>query len=773
MNHMNKSFKLICVMMALGLLVAGLPTGHAQAWTVPPTWIAQVPASPVAGETVRVWMNSDADIGEEAWVEYRISEEIYYAHGFKDTTSHLGANWYADIPAQSSGTYVQYRLFIRNEMGMTVYESPLNWSYTVAAAPTEPPCSTDCYVNVSIGSDSNPGNLTTPFKTIQKGIDSVGINGTVNVAAGSYTKTGAIEVNKAGVNLHLAAGTTIQNSSACFNVTANNVHIYADTPAAAKCVPTSGSNGIDVASGIESLRVVNLEFDGASGTVGTPAADGIHFAGTVTNLQIINNYFHGFAGDAIEFVGAPAGIVQDIQGNYFLANTGQGVKVPTGTTVNATYNSWGTYEAPSLTGVITSPNTHAELFITPVGNMEVLKDNTVEFSVKGKIQKLSGTEFELSYPPQLELVSAAANELIWDLKPSVDTTTTLGKIKVRLSTTKPQSGEAVDMLTLTFNAHDYAENLSLTFDEIADSFAMSPDLAIANQVSNYVYTYSLTGVNELDIIGLPVVTVTPADGPYNINSPIPVTVEVSNTNGGNHAGLSLAFTLPTGAVLEYYDDSNWVYVTSPFDLGNLSPNQTLTLQFQVTLPALGSNAIGVVLMNGETPLTSGSTTLVIQGNFSVLGTFAMQGRTFRGGISVSFKLGAYAPPAVLTMDQLLNNLSITLRDSGTYQITTNQPRYLNVTLDLAKTKFISADVVLSPLTLTGGNVTNELESQNTVDLADAVMVGDAYGDTGDPQTLLADANFDGKVNIQDLAMVGGNFDLTAEDAYTIIWNWVP
>jgi len=615
------------------------------------------------------------------------------------------------------------------------------------------------------GLDTHMGNVSSPFQTIQKGINSVNPGGTVHVTPGTYTNTDAILINKTGVNLHLAAGTIIQNNSACFDVAANNVHIYTDLPSTAvKCVPTGGSNAIDVAVGVQSLRVVNLEFDGTNGT------DGIHFGTGVTNFQIINNYFHGFAGDAIEFVSAPAGIVQDIQGNYFLGSNG--ITLGSGT-LNAAYNSWGDLLAPTLTGVTTVPNTHAELYITPVGNMEIQKDSTVVLTVKGRIQNLTGAEFEISYPPQLELISAIPYETIWSLEPSVDTTTTPGKIKVGLSSLTPQSGEAVEMVTLTFKALAYSENLTLTFDESVDSFAMSPDLAMANQVSNFVHTYFQTGKTNIDIIGMPVVTVTPTVGSYNINSPIPVSVEVNNSNGGSYEGLTLAFALPAGAALKYLDGENWVTATSPFALGNLSPNQTLTLQFQVTLPALGSNAIGVVLMNGETPLTSGSTTLVIQGNFSVLGTFAMQGRTFRGGISVSFKLGAYAPPAVLTMDQLLNNLSITLRDSGTYQITTNQPRYLNVTLDLAKTKFISADVVLSPLTLTGGNVTNELESQNTVDLADAVMVGDAYGDTGDPQTLLADANFDGKVNIQDLAMVGGNFDLTAEDAYTIIWNWVP
>lgn len=767
MNHMNKSFKLISVLVVLGLLFVMLPIRDAQAVTYI-TWIAQVPASPAAGQTVRVWMNSDTAPGERACVEYKIGDDTYILLGTYDDSSYPGANWYADIPEQPVGTVVQYRLFIRNDLDMPIFEPPNNWSYTVADAPSESTCTTDCYVDASVGSDINPGNLTTPLETIQKAIESVTLGGTVHVAAGTYTNAGAVLLNKAGVNLHLAAGTIIQNSSACFTVSANNAHIYADSPSAAKCVPTSGSNGIDVAAAVQNLRAVNLEFDGVSGTVGTQAQDGIHFAGTVTNFQIINNYFHGFAGDAIEFVGAPAGIVQDIQGNYFLGNSGQGVKVPTSATVNATYNSWGTYADPALTGVITSPNTHAELFISPEGSMEVLKDSTVVFIVKGKIQSLTGAEFELSYPSQLQLVSAVANSATWSLTPSVDTATP-GKIKVRLSSLTPQSGEAVDMLTLMFTATTFSDDLALSFSETADSFAMNPDPVLAKQVSNFVFTFTQTGAANIDIYGLPVITVN-ATGPYYVSSSIPLEVMIDNINGGSYAGLNLAFNLPAGSVLQYDNGTTWVSATSPFTVGNLSPDQILNLHFRVTLSTLGSNDIKVALMNGEAQLVTGTANVSIDGNFEVTGTFAMEGRTLRSGIPVSFSLPTYSPPAVLTIDQLVNNLSATLLYNGNYTIITNQSRYLNLTADLAKTVVVPRVLPLNDLTLRGGNVTDETGSVNEVDLADATMIGLAYGQTGKAVDLLADANFDGKVNIQDLAIVGGNFELTAAAAYS---SWVP
>lgn len=763
MKHMNKFFKLISILVVLGLLFVKVPIRESQAATYI-TWIAQVPASPSEGQTVRVWINSDTAAGETAALEYRINgEPISNILGFMDSTSYPPANWYIDIPAFPAGTNVEYALAIRG-VDEGYWFNGVTKSYTVAAAPVESPCTAACYVDDQTGLDTNPGNISTPFKTIQKGIDLVALGGTVHVAAGTYAKSGAVVLSKAGVNLHLAAGTIIQNSSACFYVSANNVHIYADSPSGAKCVPTSGSNGIDAAAGVQSLRVVNLEFDGVSGTVGTPATDGIHFADTVTNFQIINNSFHGFAGDAIEFFGAPTGTVQDIQGNYFSGNNR--IRLASGT-LNATYNSWGTYLAPTVTNVTVTPHTHAEIYVTPAVGGEVLKDSNVVFTVKGRIQNLTGAEFELNYPSQLHLVNAVANTTTWNQFASVDSSIN-GKVKVALSANNAVSVDAVEMLVLTFKANAYAANLTLTFSETTDAFAMNP-LPLPNY-SNFVYSFAQTGVTDLDIIGLTAVTVTAGAAPYYVGTPIPLDVTLDNTNGGTLSGLTLALTLPTDAVLEYYNGITWVPATSPFTVGNLSPKQIRNLPFRVTLSTLGSNNIVVALMNGATSIDSDSTTVTIEGNFSVTGTFAMQGRTVRSGIPVSFSLPTYAPPAVLTLDQLVNNLSATLLYNGIYTITTNQARYLNVTPDLKKTVVVPRVLPLTALTLRGGNVTDVGASLNKVDLADATMIGDAYGDTGDPLTLLADANFDGKVNIQDLAMVGGNYDFTAVVAYG---PWVP
>ncbi len=52
-----------------------------------------------------------------------------------------------------------------------------------------PTCTTDCYVDATVGDDSLPGTLEFPMKTIQKGIDTVQAGGKVHVAAGIYEES--------------------------------------------------------------------------------------------------------------------------------------------------------------------------------------------------------------------------------------------------------------------------------------------------------------------------------------------------------------------------------------------------------------------------------------------------------------------------------------------------------------------------------------------------------------------------------------------------------
>ena len=75
----------------------------------------------------------------------------------------------------------------------------------------------------------------------------------------------------------------------------------------------------------------------------------------------------------------------------------------------------------------------------------------------------------------------------------------------------------------------------------------------------------------------------------------------------------------------------------------------------------------------------------------------------------------------------------------------------------------AAPTVLTSLELKGGDANDD---QN-VNLGDASAIGSNYGATGD---INADVNFSGRVDVFDLAMVGGNFTLNAANAYA---GWAP
>ena len=102
----------------------------------------------------------------------------------------------------------------------------------------------------------------------------------------------------------------------------------------------------------------------------------------------------------------------------------------------------------------------------------------------------------------------------------------------------------------------------------------------------------------------------------------------------------------------------------------------------------------------------------------------------------------------------------------TYTFTTSQPRYLNVTTASGKTFLVNRDLTLNPLRLYGGDVNQD----NAITVSDASAVGTAWGSTANPD---ANINYDGIVNIQDLALVGSNYDATSATAYAGWMNPAP
>lgn len=170
--------------------------------------------------------------------------------------------------------------------------------------------------------------------------------------------------------------------------------------------------------------------------------------------------------------------------------------------------------------------------------------------------------------------------------------------------------------------------------------------------------------------------------------------------------------------------------------------------------------------------TDGTLNVVNTTNFQYLPLImnvSIQGVMNRGGISVGLARGVnygMGPYSGTSTDIPGNNLTIPSVVADTYQITTNQARVLNVTVDLNKTFTLAAGAsAVSALRLRAGNA---VWTDNVIDVHDLTAVNGAFGDPG--LNVDADVNFDGAVDGRDLALVGGNWGLTSAMAYA---GWQP
>lgn len=141
---------------------------------------------------------------------------------------------------------------------------------------------------------------------------------------------------------------------------------------------------------------------------------------------------------------------------------------------------------------------------------------------------------------------------------------------------------------------------------------------------------------------------------------------------------------------------------------------------------------------------------------TISGLVTMQGRlNTRAGVPLALNTTAYTATSNEMTDINYYFIGVEL---GPYTFTTSQPRYLNIMANISVNDL--ANMQLPSLRLLGGDVNQDYK----ISVADASDVGTAWGSTADPN---ANINFDGVVNIQDLALVGGNFGMTSATAY----NW--
>jgi len=345
---------------------------------------------------------------------------------------------------------------------------------------------------------------------------------------GNINIPGGIVINEPHLTILLEDGTVIQNNSPCFIVDASYTTITTESIGGAKCVPTDGSNGIDVAAGLSNITIEGIEFDGTGQTTG----DGIRFAGAVQDIVLVDNYMHDLDSDGIEFAGDVAEVV-NIQGNMFKNNTGFGINNLGTTTVGAEYNSWGNVGGPAagdgVNGPVTStPFTHADLYLvssgTPWAN-QVVSGQTITYTVMAHLVNVNAADFVLTYPAELTYVSSTPSgnlgteSILHD--GSAHTLQFIGYNTANVSGDLP-------LFTVTFTGATVGANLPLSF-----SYAATSGFGMAGfESSSNVYVNEMVNGAVTIISALPTITSTDIQGYYLTGDSQEFNVRTVNPAGG-------------------------------------------------------------------------------------------------------------------------------------------------------------------------------------------------------------------------------------------------
>ena len=256
-------------------------------------------------------------------------------------------------------TYYTFLGAIQNNISFWIN---IDGTEAVARSSPELPCSTACYVDAVTGSDMNPGTLASPFRTIQKGVASVDVGGTVNVAAGTYNEGIAINKNNLTITgagaattsivgpksggsdtvLFSASGGTLQgftitrdgNNPTDWSANTRNqgVNFTGSGNTLQNCVLTGNRNAILLASAGQ--FVLNNTIDNNRTGIHVNEGGNTTIRGNlITNNWTIGILFRQYVGAPgfvitdntitgnwyaqVEDRGNPEGIVRNIQGNWF------------------------------------------------------------------------------------------------------------------------------------------------------------------------------------------------------------------------------------------------------------------------------------------------------------------------------------------------------------------------------------------------------------------------------------------------------------------------
>ena len=405
---------------------------------------------------------------------------------------------------------------------------------------------------------------------LQKVLDTAPSYTTIIVPGITYSDGSSIgyHIDTPHLTIILKNGTVIQNNSPCFTVNASYTTITTESIGGAKCIPTGGSNGIDVNAGLVNVILQGMEIDGTGQSTGA----GINFAGAIEDVQVLDNNIHNLGGDGLKFNVQPLNVV-DIRGNMFKSNTGLGVNNLGTSNIDATYNSWGSQAGPGSgdgvsSHVLYDPWTNVDLFLGSSGTpwaFQVVKNSNISITVMGDLYRVTGASFKLEYDTSLlDLVSATPTALFNAVPPSGTLLNTATDGVVQYDGIKFTEVTGTDMAFYTLVFKGTATGTAyVRFNQATDLFAMSP----TSGPSSNIYANTLTP-GSVKIITLPTLNSTDIQGYYLTGDRQEFNISLTNpASGGDFSNVIVKYSV-SGlqkadiATFEYNAGGTWVAMGS-------------------------------------------------------------------------------------------------------------------------------------------------------------------------------------------------------------------
>jgi len=405
---------------------------------------------------------------------------------------------------------------------------------------------------------------------LQKVLDTAPSYTTIIVPGITYSDGSSIgyHIDTPHLTIILKNGTVIQNNSPCFTVNASYTTITTESIGGAKCIPTGGSNGIDVNAGLVNVILQGMEIDGTGQSTGA----GINFAGAIEDVQVLDNNIHNLGGDGLKFNVQPLNVV-DIRGNMFKSNTGLGVNNLGTSNIDATYNSWGSQAGPGSgdgvsSHVLYDPWTNVDLFLGSSGTpwaFQVVKNSNISITVMGDLYRVTGASFKLEYDTSLlDLVSATPTALFNAVPPSGTLLNTATDGVVQYDGIKFTEVTGTDMAFYTLVLKGTATGTAyVRFNTATDLFAMSP----TSGPSSNIYANTLTP-GSVKIITLPTLNSTDIQGYYLTGDRQEFNISLTNpAAGGDFSKVIVKYSV-SGlqkadiATFEYNAGGTWVAMGS-------------------------------------------------------------------------------------------------------------------------------------------------------------------------------------------------------------------